>query len=63
MYKLSIAHYAIAAKTTVLPAAVLPTPQVMIGASEVGSVMPLVKEGQNVKKVSTVATQSGRLMA
>jgi hypothetical protein len=36
----------------VLPAS-LPTLQVMIGASEVGSVMPLVKEGQTVKKVSS----------
>jgi hypothetical protein len=26
-------------------------PQVMIGASEVGNVQPLVKEGQHVKKV------------
>jgi hypothetical protein len=38
----------------------------MIGASEVGSVVPLVKEGQTVKKVSAVAPlaiELGRLVA
>jgi phosphatidylserine decarboxylase len=32
--------------------------QVMIGASEVGSVVPLVKEGQTVKKVRHVAASA-----
>jgi hypothetical protein len=47
---------------TVLPAAVLRCLQVMIGASEVGSVVPLVKEGQTVKKVSCLPSQPDLLL-
>jgi hypothetical protein len=42
-----------------------PLLQVMIGASEVGSVVPLVKEGQTVKKVrpASVPVTEVRLVA
>lgn len=40
-----------------------PLVQVMIGASEVGTVLPLVKEGQEVTKVGWLARLSVRVQA